>query len=629
LKSVGKGVLKLALLPFTATAGCLDFTLRLVGLRRRRRPKLREILVRNSEKDGEKLHLNCIWPCETIILKKKLQAFVGIRADNQRLVYCGRILKDDEVIPDECFKLDPKDDSEMVFHIWMINVGFSMNKYTAMKAKEDRLQSGVSGAKIVPDDTLGMEGETEEERIAREKDEEIAWEVKECVKHLVAQVEQKVIDEQIDNEDPAEKHRRDRFDITKELELIGCSEYVAGLKQIGFGERGAFSFLKDEHLIGYPLFVHNKARKKMVGLAAAYRRQLQYEEQQLKTHLTKMNEISFSKKYTTDGKEFFHSKAEMDAFYKQIEDEKREEKRRNSKQDIRNKFMKVRRGFNFMSLAQNEPKAREHSEIVEEKIDRITKYNARDEWDLPSRASIHKGYMEQKYINQKQHEDETLNKEKAAQWAGEIQERLIAADAFENGHVAIHDLRRILTQILTREHVHNPEEKTEEILRRADIDGSHIHHDHKIIVEFAVDIMLNSLRKHISGEMIRAQKHRLEEEAAKKRRQHYWLHLEEDAEEERQREIKKITPFNCPGFTPQPFDRRRCIHCKFDRTLHTIIHTKKDYEAILAQRNQDVMNENMKLSAANEIVARQEEVKRKLREQLGALGGVKMDWEDV
>ena len=66
--------------------------------------------------------------------------------------------------------------------------------------------------------------------------------------------------------------------------------------------------MKEEHIIGYPLFVHSKARKRIVGLAAAYRRQLQYEEQQLKTHLTKMNEISFSKKYTVDGKEFFHSK---------------------------------------------------------------------------------------------------------------------------------------------------------------------------------------------------------------------------------------------------------------------------------------------------------------------------------
>ena len=177
--------------------------------------------------------------------------------------------------------------------------------------------------------------------------------------------------------------------------------------------------------------------------------------------------------------------------------------------------------------------------------------------------------------------------------------------------------------------MHNPKERTEEILRKSDTDGSQVHHDHTVLIETAVDIMLDSLRKHISGEMLRAQKHRLEEEASKKRRQHYWLHLEEDAEEERQPEIRKITPYNCPAFTPQPFDRRRCVHCKFDRSLHTIIHTKKDYEDILAQKNQDAMNENMKLSAANEIVARQEEVKRKLREQLKALGGAKMDWEDT
>ena len=42
------------------------------------------------------------------------------------------------------------------------------------------------------------------------------------------------------------------------------------------------------------------------------------------------------------------SSVQMDAFYKAIEDEKKEEKRRNSKQDLRNKFLKVRRGFNFM-----------------------------------------------------------------------------------------------------------------------------------------------------------------------------------------------------------------------------------------------------------------------------------------
>ena len=33
--------------------------------------------------------------------------------------------------------------------------------------------------------------------------------------------------------------------------------------------------------------------------------------------------------------------------------------------------------------------------------------------------------MEQKYIDLKEHEDEALNKGKAAQWAGEIHERLV------------------------------------------------------------------------------------------------------------------------------------------------------------------------------------------------------------
>ena len=54
-----------------------------------------------------------------------------------------------------------------------------------------------------------------------------------------------------------------------------------------------------------------------------------------------------------------------------------------------------------MSLATHEPKAKPHSEVLEEKIDRLNKQNAIDEWGLPSRPSIHKGYMEQKYIDLK------------------------------------------------------------------------------------------------------------------------------------------------------------------------------------------------------------------------------------
>ena len=66
--------------------GVVDSILKFFGFRKNIKPRLREIIVRNGDKDGEKLHLNVLWPCECIILKKKLQAFVGIRSDNQRLV---------------------------------------------------------------------------------------------------------------------------------------------------------------------------------------------------------------------------------------------------------------------------------------------------------------------------------------------------------------------------------------------------------------------------------------------------------------------------------------------------------------------------------------------------------------
>ena len=46
-------------------------------------------------------------------------------------------------------------------------------------------------------------------------------------------------------------------------------------------------------------------------------------------------------------------------------------------------------------------------------------------------------------------------------------------------------------------------------------------------------------------------------------------------------------------------------------------------------RNQDLMSAANTLGEANEIVARQAETKRKLKEQAGKLGGAKIDWEDT
>ena len=46
--------------------------------------------------------------------------------------------------------------------------------------------------------------------------------------------------------------------------------------------------------------------------------------------------------------------------------------------------------------------------------------------------------------------------------------------------------------------------------------GNNIHHDEDKIVKYSLEVMIDALEKHISGEQLKAQKHRLEEEAEKK-----------------------------------------------------------------------------------------------------------------
>ncbi|GMI20628.1 hypothetical protein TeGR_g925 [Tetraparma gracilis] len=442
---------------------CTDFTLKLLRLRKNVKPRLRELTVRNSEKNNEHLHLNVLWPCHCIILKKKLQSFVQIRSANQRLIFEGRILKDDDMIPEECFAKDSKDGKELVSHIWMINVGFSMDK--------------------------------------------------------------------------------------------------------------------------------------------------------------------FAKKYTVDGKEYFSNKAEMEAFYAAIEREKQEKDRRASTAGIKNKFMKVKAGFNFFNLAAKEPPAKPHNAIVEELITTATKYNARDDWDLPTRPNIFKGFMEEKFIHEKHQEDEYLNQMKMNMWMGDLHEKFAAADAFHTGHVAIHDLRRIVKKELEMEHVHEVDKTVDMIIHKSETGDCH--YDHDIIVKESIKVMMEALTLHISGKQLRAQSQRLAAEADKKKKMYYWIKDDEDLAQERKEELGKITVFNCPAFEPQPFDDRRCKWCKNDRSLHTIIHTKKDYEVMIARRNADIMSAAVDLGEANEIAARQAETKRKLKLQNKKLGGAKIDWEDT
>ena len=107
--------------------------------------------------------------------------------------------------------------------------------------------------------------------------------------------------------------------------------------------------------------------------------------------------------------EFFHSKAEMDKFYHDIENESAMKLKNTKLHSIQSKL---------------EIPAKPHNAVVEDLIHTATVYNAKDEWGLPSRPSVvAAGFMDRTYANEKIIEDKSLNQLKMNMWTGDLHEK--------------------------------------------------------------------------------------------------------------------------------------------------------------------------------------------------------------
>ncbi|CAM9761994.1 unnamed protein product, partial [Scytosiphon promiscuus] len=110
------------------------------------------------------------------------------------------------------------------------------------------------------------------------------------------------------------------FDIREELNKIECLEYAQGIINEGFGQRGAFADIQEEHLVDHPIYVPRGARKRILALAGLIRLQMKAE----KDKSTKATEVrrgngqsaaegAFEGGYTVDGVTFFDTLAAMNA----------------------------------------------------------------------------------------------------------------------------------------------------------------------------------------------------------------------------------------------------------------------------------------------------------------------------
>ena len=115
-------------------------------------------------------------------------------------------------------------------------------------------------------------------------------------------------------------------------------------------------------------------------------------------------------------------------------------------------------------------------------ISKITKSTAIDDWGLRSKPILDDGYKYEKYLSLKNSENFRLNQTKVNQWAGDLRDKLSAADAFGIGHVPSSDIRRIVTHVLNKANVHHVEQSVEEILFKSDDVGDGVHHDQDVLV---------------------------------------------------------------------------------------------------------------------------------------------------
>ncbi|CAM9147585.1 unnamed protein product, partial [Pylaiella littoralis] len=108
------------------------------------------------------------------------------------------------------------------------------------------------------------------------------------------------------------------FDVRDELDKIGCLRYAQSIINGGFGQRGAFAHIQEEHLIGCPMFVPHRARKRLLALAELIRLQMTAEKKGVTTAIEARRtngtlEGTFNRGYTVDGVTMFNTLAAMAA----------------------------------------------------------------------------------------------------------------------------------------------------------------------------------------------------------------------------------------------------------------------------------------------------------------------------
>lgn len=207
---------------------------------------------------SDRLHVTLPVGATGLQLKKRLHGMTNIPVVRIRLMFCGSVLEDGEAIPVDAFEeTNKKSDDADVFRPRMF--------LTLKPVVEDETKppSVVSEPSEVDEDELRLAAEAKAAADEAQRHE--------AELHAIREARTRELEEKL----KAEHMRPADFDLTSDLEKIGCSHFIIPLRKAGFADEGAFARITDDVLQEHGLWVPRKARVRIVALADSIGRRLE------------------------------------------------------------------------------------------------------------------------------------------------------------------------------------------------------------------------------------------------------------------------------------------------------------------------------------------------------------------
>jgi hypothetical protein len=271
----------------------------------------------------------------------------------------------------------------------------------------------------------------------------------------------------------------------------------------GFGFRGAFAHISERELAGKGLWIHAKARQRILACASKQQLQLQFEEGNNRT-LVEMADTKFTKLHITyDGIHFFKSPAEMSDSWDALEDDQRNAITKMSQETL------IKEGSCVATTVATIHEERRLAKASAEATELISS---------PARIRREQRRPELKQLHQKVHTDNvkddwgirTISKALKETWCcdkheytalhqhdvrfrGWLSEEftrlhtdLARADPANSGAFECDQLRDIITASFERNEIQLTEERREEIISAADTSDSGIFFDSNVVIDMTV-----------------------------------------------------------------------------------------------------------------------------------------------